>query len=248
MSWFQSQIKEKDDTCNFPPDISPLSSYSSFRSPHSSNDQNGSTPSSSGRRISLIVLLIIVILAVIFFISGLLHLLVIFLIKKPSSSSTSQSNRYLDLSGSDALQRQLQQLFHLHDSGLDQAFIYALLVFPYKEKMGLKEPFNCAVCLCEFSKQDQLRLLPIRRHAFHINCIDTWLLPNSTCPLCRGTLFTFGLSIENPIFEFDDPMEEDGIPTDREDRFLLCASLRISQIEGKEGKRKDRKWETRFSP
>ncbi|XP_043706868.1 RING-H2 finger protein ATL46-like [Telopea speciosissima] len=222
MSWFQSQIKEKDGTSYFPPVISPplSSSYSSVRSPYSSsNDQNGSTPSSSGSRISPAVLFIIVILAVIFFISGLLHLLVRFLIKKPSSSSNPQSNRYPDLSGSDALQRQLQQLFHLHDSGLDQAFIDALPVFLYKEIMGLKEPFDCAVCLCEFSEQDKLRLLPICRHAFHINCIDTWLLSNSTCPLCRGTLFLPDLSIENPVFEFDDPREEDGIPTDREDRF-----------------------------
>lgn len=47
-------------------------------------------------------------------------------------------------------------------------------------------------------------------HAFHINCIDTWLLSNSTCPLCRGTLFTPGFSIENPMFDFDDFREEDG--------------------------------------
>ncbi|KAF4390659.1 hypothetical protein G4B88_015549, partial [Cannabis sativa] len=122
----------------------------------------------------------------------------------PSSSASSQSNRYPELSTSDALQRQLQQLFHLHDSGLDQAFIDALPVFHYKEIVGLKEPFDCAVCLCEFSEKDKLRLLPVCSHAFHISCIDTWLLSNSTCPLCRGTLFTPGYSIENPMFDFDD--------------------------------------------
>ncbi|KAJ4959711.1 hypothetical protein NE237_019621 [Protea cynaroides] len=228
MSWIQFQIKEKYGPLTFPPGISPplssssssSSSYSSFPPPYySSNYQKESTPSSSGGRISPAVLFIIVILAVIFFISGLLHLLVRFLIKKPSSSSASQSNRYPEMSGSDALQRQLQQLFHLHDSGLDQAFIDALPVFLYKEIMGLKEPFDCAVCLCEFSEQDKLRLLPFCSHAFHINCIDTWLLSNSTCPLCRGSLFSSGLSIENPVFEFDDPSEEDGLPSDREDRF-----------------------------
>ncbi|XP_042497055.1 RING-H2 finger protein ATL46-like [Macadamia integrifolia] len=238
MSWIQSQIKVKDGPTIFPPGISPplssssssSSSDSSFRSPYISNYQNGSTPSSSGGRISPAVLFIIVILAVIFFISGLLHLLVRFLIKKPSTSSISQSNRYPDMSGSDTLQRQLQQLFHLHDSGLDQAFIDALPVFFYKEIVGLKEPSDCAVCLCEFSEQDNLRLLPICSHAFHINCIDTWLLSNSTCPLCRGTLFTPGLSIENPVFEFDDPREEDGIPSDREDRFT-CAQKTVETGE-----------------
>uniref|UniRef100_A0A3Q7IUH8 Aminotransferase-like plant mobile domain-containing protein n=1 Tax=Solanum lycopersicum TaxID=4081 RepID=A0A3Q7IUH8_SOLLC len=42
---------------------------------------------------------------------------------------SSQSNGYPEVSSSDALQRQLQQLFHLHDSGLDQTFIDALPVF-----------------------------------------------------------------------------------------------------------------------
>ncbi|KAK8653321.1 hypothetical protein V6N13_127328 [Hibiscus sabdariffa] len=129
----------------------------------------------------------------------------------PSSSSASQSNnRYPEMSTSDALQRQLQQLFHLHDSGLDQAFIDALPVFHYKEIVGPKEPFDCAVCLCEFSEKDKLRLLPMCSHAFHINCIDAWLLSNSTCPLCRGTLFTPEFSMENPVFDFDDFREDEG--------------------------------------
>ncbi|KAK4367474.1 hypothetical protein RND71_011266 [Anisodus tanguticus] len=134
------------------------------------------------------------------------------LIKHPSSSASSQSNGYPEVSSSDALQRQLQQLFHLHDSGLDQAFIDALPVFMYKEVVGVgpKEPFDCAVCLCEFSEKDKLRLLPTCSHAFHINCIDTWLLSNSTCPLCRGTLFNPGFPIENPIFDYDEPRVGDG--------------------------------------
>ncbi|MCD9638799.1 hypothetical protein HAX54_022952 [Datura stramonium] len=37
------------------------------------------------------------------------------------------------------------------------AFIDALPVFVYKEVVGPKEPFDCAVCLCEFSEKDKLR-------------------------------------------------------------------------------------------
>ncbi|KAF2282909.1 hypothetical protein GH714_043329 [Hevea brasiliensis] len=99
------------------------------------------------------------------------------------------------------------KLFRLHDSGLDQAFVDALPVFYYKDIMGLKEPFDCAVCLCEFSDKDKLRLLPMCRHAFHIDCIDTWLLSNSTCPLCRGTLLSSSFPMENPLFNFDFLME-----------------------------------------
>uniref|UniRef100_A0A7N0UKM8 RING-type E3 ubiquitin transferase n=1 Tax=Kalanchoe fedtschenkoi TaxID=63787 RepID=A0A7N0UKM8_KALFE len=159
-------------------------------------------PSGSGSRLSPTAVFIIVAVAVLFLISGLLHLFVRFLMKHRSSLSDSESDTYPEIRDTNTFHRQLQQLFHLHDSGLDQAFIDALPVFMYKEIMGLKEPFDCAVCLCEFSEQDKLRLLPLCSHAFHINCIDTWLLSNSTCPLCRGTLFSPGFAIENPVFEF----------------------------------------------
>ncbi|WCJ21682.1 RING/U-box superfamily protein [Euphorbia peplus] len=161
--------------------------------------------SPGGNKISPAILFIIVIIAVIFFVSGVLHLLVRYVMKHRSSSVSESNNTYPEMSGSDAFQRQLQQLFHLHDSGLDQAFIDALPVFLYKEISGpgLKEPFDCPVCLCEFTEKDKLRLLPACSHAFHIDCIDTWLLSNSTCPLCRGTLYTPGLPFENPVFEFE---------------------------------------------
>ncbi|EXB82630.1 RING-H2 finger protein ATL46 [Morus notabilis] len=217
MSWVQSQSQTWQKNAIFT--SSSLSSSSSSPSISYNTDyqnQPTSSPSSSGSsKISPAILIIIIILAVIFFISGLLHLLVRFLMKNRSSSSVSESNRYPEMSESSAFQRQLQQLFHLHDSGLDQAFIDALPVFLYKEIMGLKEPFDCAVCLCEFTEQDKLRLLPLCSHAFHIDCIDTWLLSNSTCPLCRGTLYTPGLPIENPVFYFeaDHPSEDEFGPS-----------------------------------
>lgn len=184
-----------------------------------------------GGKISPAVLFIIVILAVVFFISGLLHLLVRLLMKKQhrrrggSAAAAAQGPGEADA----ALQRQLQQLFHLHDSGLDQAFIDALPVFSYREIVvggggGDKEPFDCAVCLCEFDAEDRLRLLPLCGHAFHLNCIDTWLLSNSTCPLCRGVLFAPGLTAENnPMFDFDEGLEEGRLSECCEDGFGLPA-------------------------
>lgn len=230
MDWVLAQIKEKDGIL---PYQAPPTPSTSFAPPYTNSFQKQSsppsTPSTSGSKISPTLLFIIVILAVVFFLSGLLHLLVRFLTKHPSSPS-SQSNRYAENSNSDTIQRQLQQLFHLHDSGLDQAFIDALPIFLYKEIMGLKEPFDCAVCLCEFSEDDNLRLLPLCSHAFHLDCIDTWLLSNSTCPLCRGTLFSSGLAIENPVFDFDDLREADGISGDVEDGFSSSAQ-KIVEIE-----------------
>ncbi|KAF3486393.1 hypothetical protein F2Q69_00057719 [Brassica cretica] len=136
-------------------------------------------------KISPSILLIIIILSIIFFISGLLHLLVRFLL----TPSSRDSEDYFD--NVTALQGQLQQLFHLHDSGVDQSFIDTLPVFHYKSIIGLKNyPFDCAVCLCEFETEDKLRLLPKCSHAFHVDCIDTWLLSHSTCPLCRSSLLS----------------------------------------------------------
>ncbi|XP_042376297.1 RING-H2 finger protein ATL46-like [Zingiber officinale] len=189
-----------------------------------SQSQTSSTPTPAppGSRISPAVLFIIVILAVVFFISGLLHLLVRYLIKKhPFSTSPDPARRRSgEFQGPDAIQRQLQQLFDLHDSGLDQVLIDALPVFLYKEIVGSKEiagskePFDCAVCLCEFAQEEKLRLLPTCSHAFHINCIDTWLLSNSTCPLCRGALFLPSFSIEYPLLDFEDLREEGGFSRD----------------------------------
>ncbi|KAI4344360.1 hypothetical protein L6164_011594 [Bauhinia variegata] len=132
-------------------------------------------------KVSPRILLIIIILAFVFFVTGLLHLLVRFL-WKPSSREGD------DLESVTALQGQLQQLFHLHDAGVDQSFIETLPVFNYKAIIGVKDPFDCAVCLCEFEPEDKLRLLPKCSHAFHMECIDTWLLSHSTCPLCRANL------------------------------------------------------------
>ncbi|KAL1059936.1 hypothetical protein V6Z11_1Z141500 [Gossypium hirsutum] len=132
-------------------------------------------------KVSPSILLIIIILAIIFFVSGLLHLLVRFLMRPPNREPE-------DIDNVTALQGQLQQLFHLHDAGVDQSFIDTLPVFHYKSIIGVKNPFDCAVCLCEFEPEDKLRLLPKCSHAFHMECIDTWLLSHSTCPLCRASL------------------------------------------------------------
>ncbi|VFQ96898.1 unnamed protein product [Cuscuta campestris] len=166
-------------------------------------------------KLSPAVIIIIATVAVLFFISGLLHLLVRLLVKKPSSSSSGSEV----VGHTEALQRQLHHLFHQHDGGLDQAFIDALPVFVYREILGgppqAAEPFDCAVCLCEFREKDKLRLLPACGHAFHVGCIDTWLLSNSTCPLCRGTLFQPGSSVENPVFDYDDDVAP-GDPAEKE--------------------------------
>ncbi|KQK19213.1 RING-H2 finger protein ATL13 [Brachypodium distachyon] len=140
------------------------------------------------------VLLVVAILAMVFFIFGLLNLLVQNILRLRRARR--RRLRVGDADGSPtALQGQLQQLFHLHDAGVDQAFIDALPVFLYRDIVkgaGKEEDgggaFDCAVCLCEFAMDDGLRLLPTCGHAFHVPCIDAWLLSHSTCPLCRRSV------------------------------------------------------------
>ncbi|GAV63007.1 zf-RING_2 domain-containing protein [Cephalotus follicularis] len=230
MSKVLHEIKQKNGFLAYPPPLSPLTSYSNPY--YSTNNEQESSPSSSASKISPLILLIIIVLAAIFFVCGFLHLLVRFFLKSQSFSAIYHSNRYPpDASRSHSFQRQLQQLFRLHDSGLDQTLIDALPLFKYEQVIGLKDQFDCAVCLCEFTDQDKLRLLPSCSHAFHINCIDTWLLSNSTCPLCRGTLSTSNLPIENPSFNTGLSREtSNGVAIDV-DNGLSCGKHPVSMEE-----------------
>nr|CAD1825311.1 unnamed protein product [Ananas comosus var. bracteatus] len=149
------------------------------------------TPPSPTTRISPAVLFIIVILTIIFFVSGLLHLIVRILIKKNANTGSRNrptTHQETEVSGSDALQRQLRQLFHLHDSGLDQTFIDSLPVFLYKEILGPKEPFDCAVCLCEFAEDDKLRLLPVCGTRFISVASTRGFYPIPAAPLQGGAI------------------------------------------------------------
>jgi len=177
-----------------------------------------------GSKISPAVLFVVVIAAVVLFVSCLLHLVVRLLLRRGRARARAEADGGVDAAGGgggggeeSALQRQLQQLFHLHDAGLDQDVIDALPVFLYREVAvgaGAKEPFDCAVCLCEFAGEDRLRLLPLCGHAFHIDCIDTWLLSNSTCPLCRCAL---GADVAAALF---DGFDEEGGGWKHEDAVL----------------------------
>jgi hypothetical protein len=42
---------------------------------------------------------------------------------------------------------------------------------------------TCCICLLDFADGDECRNLPCF-HAFHVSCVDRWLLEKSTCPVC----------------------------------------------------------------
>ena len=43
----------------------------------------------------------------------------------------------------------------------------------------------CAICLGRFRMQDDVRVLGICEHVFHLGCIDQWLTLSATCPYCK---------------------------------------------------------------
>ncbi|PIA43564.1 hypothetical protein AQUCO_01900155v1 [Aquilegia coerulea] len=81
----------------------------------------------------------------------------------PSSSSSSASNSH----------------------GLDILIIQSLPIFAWKE-VEEQESIDCSVCLSEFEEKESVKVIPYCGHLFHTVCIDTWLLSNVSCPLCRS--------------------------------------------------------------
>lgn len=49
-------------------------------------------------------------------------------------------------------------------------------------------PDICPICLTEFELSETIRRLPACQHAFHLQCIDKWLMNCGTCPLCQRPL------------------------------------------------------------
>lgn len=90
-----------------------------------------------------------------------------------------------------------------------------------------KYPFDCAVCLCEFQLEDKLRLLPNCSHAFHRDCIDTWLLSHSTCPICRTSLLV-DISQNGHCFSPRDLVLESGSESARQNISEMDGVLGIS--------------------
>ncbi|KAH7715645.1 Protein C01G6.4 [Aphelenchoides avenae] len=48
---------------------------------------------------------------------------------------------------------------------------------------GGKGDPECAICMVDFVPNDAIRFLPCM-HAYHVKCIDDWLLRSFTCPSC----------------------------------------------------------------
>ncbi|KAH7420592.1 hypothetical protein KP509_13G013700 [Ceratopteris richardii] len=54
--------------------------------------------------------------------------------------------------------------------------------------LSLSAVKECAVCLSDFMDCEEVKILPVCGHCFHVECIDMWLFSNTTCPVCRFCL------------------------------------------------------------
>ncbi|RWW75471.1 hypothetical protein BHE74_00016514 [Ensete ventricosum] len=76
-------------------------------------------------------------------------------------------------------------------SGVDPKVVASLPVFVYKSREH-QHGLDCVVCLSAMEEDDCARLLPACKHAFHVGCIDTWLMSHATCPICRAPVEIMG--------------------------------------------------------
>lgn len=74
--------------------------------------------------------------------------------------------------------------------GLEKPDIEAYPKIVLGESRRLPRPNNespCAICLCDFVRNDTVRCVPECQHCFHVDCLDEWLRLSATCPLCRNS-------------------------------------------------------------
>ena len=61
-----------------------------------------------------------------------------------------------------------------------------LKVTKFKKKADVKEgeEEKCPICQTDFDNGDDVKVLPCE-HIYHPGCVDTWLVRNCTCPICK---------------------------------------------------------------
>lgn len=47
---------------------------------------------------------------------------------------------------------------------------------------------TCSICLYDFQKNDEIRIILNCHHAFHVSCIDQWIKQRNICPNCKTRL------------------------------------------------------------
>ncbi|KAL6313227.1 hypothetical protein AAG906_018693 [Vitis piasezkii] len=86
----------------------------------------------------------------------------------------------------------------------------------------------CCVCLGEFEIKEELHQVPSCKHVFHADCIYHWLRTNSTCPLCRCSVFP-NTKAGNPVSLLDPSIPITRTPTST-DKIGPCSQQQEENI------------------
>lgn len=71
--------------------------------------------------------------------------------------------------------------------GASQADLDGLPTIQYTNGILGQQEEQCSICLNNYKEDETMRLLPCdKRHHFHKECVDEWLILNATCPICRA--------------------------------------------------------------
>ncbi|GFP80528.1 RING-H2 finger protein atl74 [Phtheirospermum japonicum] len=77
--------------------------------------------------------------------------------------------------------------------GLKKEELSRIPVAVYKPGRNSVPATDCPICIGEFVEGEDVRILPMCNHGFHIKCIDAWLVLHSSCPNCRQPLIQLSL-------------------------------------------------------
>ncbi|KAK1413419.1 hypothetical protein QVD17_35192 [Tagetes erecta] len=158
--------------------------------------QHHSSSSSSSTSTSSSIIIVIIVIASAIIISASIYLLLRFLSRRCSRSGRSVRS-FPSANDDDVVSNRrsenVNEAQHHHhvicfDNNKAESESLSLPLFTFSSLTGNIAGGDCAVCLSKFEAVDQLRLLPLCCHAFHVECIDAWLKSNQTCPLCRSTV------------------------------------------------------------
>ncbi len=85
----------------------------------------------------------------------------------------------------------IMELLSNQQRGMERSNINQIKKIKFRKNSSTKkgEEEKCSICLCEYEDNEELRLLPCE-HLFHPTCVDTWLVQNSQCPVCKLDLNT----------------------------------------------------------
>ncbi|KAJ3673063.1 hypothetical protein LUZ60_006437 [Juncus effusus] len=74
------------------------------------------------------------------------------------------------------------------NQGLKKKMLKSLPKVRYERTNYCQNQSECVICLMDFEEGEDLRVLPMCGHKFHVSCVDTWLRAHSSCPSCRRIL------------------------------------------------------------